>query len=885
VALSAGARLGPYEIRGLVGAGGMGEVYRAYDPRLDRQVALKVVPDDIAADPRRRERFRREAHAIAALTHPHIVTVHSAEDLEGHLVLVMELVDGKTLAELLPSGGMPLARLVKIAVQIADALGAAHDRGIIHRDLKPRNVMVTADGRVKVLDFGLAKLRDPREREAASQHDTASLFELTGEGRIVGTAAYMSPEQAEGRRLDHRTDLFSLGIVLYEMASGERPFSGESVVSVLSSILRDVPRPLTELNPRLPREFTRIVRRCLAKDPDERYQSAKDLRLDLEELRLDLSSGEQAAAEAAPAGRLPRPVVIGAGLAGSAMLGAALAVPLWRGTETAATTRIVAAHRLTVEAGPEHSPDISPDGQWVAYTRAVAGVSDIYLQAVGGERSVNLTGDSRSGDGQAAFSADGNRIAFRSGRGSGGLFVMGRTGELVRQVTDTGFWPAWSPDGTRLAYTSELTLDVPFAYTGGSTIWTVEIESGRRQRLTDLDGTQPSWSPHDKRIAFWGVDPATQNRDIWTVPVGGGAAVRVTDDAATDATPVWSSDGRYLYFSSNRGGTTNLWRVSIDESSGAVKGPIEPLMVPTQNAVHPRISRDGRRVAYTASTWASNVYAFGFDATAGAVTGAPRWILGGPHDWTSLRPAPDGRRLATVRSGEARDLVVVGIDGTNVRRLTGDQLGVRCPHWSPDGRTIVVVPTRRGDKDLIFIDPDGGSTRRLTDLPATGLLGCPAWSPDGQRMSIVQGPADRALLIFDPTRPLAGQQVERVAPHASGIFFPRAWSADGHKLAGTIGNTVTVLDRRDGRYTLVAPGTRVVAGGELTWLPDSRRLLTMLDFQTVILVDTVTQAVRPIYSAAPDGVRSFGFSPDGTAFYVSRGPDEADIWIATIESR
>jgi len=279
-----GSSLGPYELRGIVGAGGMGEVYRAFDPRLNRDVALKIVPDDLAADPRRRERLRREAQAIAALTHPHIVTIHSAEDIDAHLVLVMELVEGRTLAEVIPSGGMPLPRLVKIAVQIADALGAAHDRGIIHRDLKPRNVMVTGDGRVKVLDFGLAKLRDPIE-SAASRHETESLWELTGEGKIVGTAAYMSPEQAEGRPLDHRTDLFSLGIVLYEMASGEKPFRGESVVSVLSSILRDVPRPLAELNPRLPREFTRIVRRCLAKDPDERYQSAKDLRLDLDDLR------------------------------------------------------------------------------------------------------------------------------------------------------------------------------------------------------------------------------------------------------------------------------------------------------------------------------------------------------------------------------------------------------------------------------------------------------------------------------------------------------------------------------------------------------------------------------------------------------------------------
>jgi Tol biopolymer transport system component len=865
----------------------MGEVYRAYDPRLDRDVALKVVPDDLTADARRRERFRREAHAIAALTHPHIVTVHSAEDIDGHLVLVMELIEGQTLAELIPSGGMPLSRVVKIAVQIADALGAAHDRGIIHRDLKPRNVMVTPDGRVKVLDFGLAKMRDPHGSDGVG-HQTASLHALTAEGRIVGTAAYMSPEQAEGRPLDHRSDLFSFGIVLYELSTGTRPFLGDSVVSVLSSILRDVPRPVAELNPRLPREFARIVRRCLAKDPDERYQSAKDLRLDLEELRQDSASGDSSGGAAAmqPAvPRVPRGLLIAGAAVGGLLAGAAIALPLLAARARPVAPAVIAAHRLTVTPGPEHSPHLSPDGQWVTYTRAVDGVSNIYLQAAAGERAVNLTGESRAGNGQPAFSFDGTRIAFRSSRGGGGLFVMGRTGELVRQVTDTGYSPAWSPDGKRLAYSSALATGAPFTYPGGSTIWITDIASGRRGQLSDLDGVQPSWSPHDRRIAFWGVDARTQNRDIWTVPVDGGAAVRVTNDAATDATPVWSSDGRHLYFSSSRGGTTNLWRVPIDETTGVTTGPPEPVTVPTQNAVQPSLSRDGTTVAYTASAWSSNVYALGFDAVAGAPTSASRWVLGGPHDWTGMRIAPDGRRLAVVRSGETRDLVVAGADGTGVQRLTDEQGGVRCPYWSPDGRSLVVLPTRRGDKTFIFIEPDSGRTRRVTDLPSTGLSGCPVWSPDGRQLAVVQGPSDPTLLIFDPTQPIAGQQIQRLAPPARGTFFPRAWSPDGTKLGGTIGGTVAVLDRRTGEYRLVAEGTSVNAGGDLSWLPDSRRLLSMSSGREIILFDTASGQSRPIYSAAPDALRSFALSPDGRELYVSRGPDEADIWIGRIRTQ
>ncbi len=866
----------------------MGEVHRAYDPRLGRDVALKIVPDDLTADMRRRERFRREAHAIAALTHPHIVTIHSAEDLDGHLVLVMELVEGRTLADVVPAGGLPVSRLVKIAVQIADALGAAHDRGIIHRDLKPRNVMVTADGRVKVLDFGLAKLRDPQDG-TASHHETASLWELTGEGRIVGTAAYMSPEQAEGRPLDHRTDLFSLGIVLYEMASGEKPFRGESVVSILSSILRDVPRPLAELNPRLPREFTRIVRRCLAKDPDERYQSAKDLRLDLEDLRQELSSSDQTPAEG-PAPGAPRRRRLAAAAVGLVLAGSAGAAAAWlwaRGLPpTGSHVAITHIDRITGQPGIEGAPSLSPDGQWIIYSRAVDRVTRIYLQAVGGDRPVNLTPGSADGSGQPTFSPDGNRIAFRSARAGGGLFIMGRTGELVRQVSDAGFWPAWAPDGTRLAYSSEWTADLPFTYAGGSSVWTLDIESGRRTRLTDLDGTQPAWSPHDRRIAFWGVDPATQNRDIWTVPVGGGPAVRVTDDPAIDATPIWSEDGRFLYFSSSRGGTTNLWRIGIDETTGAPSGAPMPVIVPTQNAVHPTLSRDGRRLAYIASSWSSDVYTIGFDPVRAVTEGAARWILGGPHHWMSLRASPDGQRLAFIRASQQRDLVVTGSDGSNPQRLTDDRLDVRCPNWSPDGRSILLLPTRRGDKDLIFVDLDGGRTRRKTDVPSTGLVGCPAWSPaDQRRLSLVQGPSDPATLIIDPTRPAAEQQIERLPAHPQGTFYPRAWSPDGTRLGGTVGTTAVVYDIRSRQYSFVAPATAVVAASDIGWLPDNRRLLAVSHAQTIVLLDTVSGEARPVYTAAPDVIRGFSLSASRRELYVSRGPEEADIWIATIQTQ
>jgi eukaryotic-like serine/threonine-protein kinase len=300
--LHPGGRLGPYELVAHLGAGGMGEVWRARDPRLDREVAVKVLPVALSRDAEHLARLEREARALAALTHPNIVTIHSVEEADGIRFLTMELIEGDTLDRLIPSAGMALDRFLELASALADALAAAHARGVLHRDLKPRNLMVTREGRVKVLDFGLAR----RVKQTAT-HDgdvpTRTLEQLTRDGTIVGTAPYMSPEQAQGRPLDARSDLFSLGAVLYEMATGQRPFRGDSPLDVLSSVLRDEPASATDIRPDLPPALSRMLRRCLAKDPERRFQSAKDLRNDLEDLRAELSAGGTAPRAGHPTGR------------------------------------------------------------------------------------------------------------------------------------------------------------------------------------------------------------------------------------------------------------------------------------------------------------------------------------------------------------------------------------------------------------------------------------------------------------------------------------------------------------------------------------------------------------------------------------------------------
>jgi serine/threonine protein kinase len=881
ISLGVGSEFGGYQIVGLLGTGGMGEVYRARDPRLERLIALKVIAPDFATNATWRERFRREARALATLSHPNIATVYAVEEDDSTLALSMELVEGDSLKELVRPGGMATERLLKVAVQIADALSAAHQRGITHRDLKPANVIVSTDGRVKVLDFGLAKLAEAPE--ATSGRTTAAVSELTAEGYLVGTPAYMSPEQAEGRPVDYRSDIFSFGILLYEMATGELPFKGQSVLSILSAIVRDQPRAPLEINPRLPRQLARTIWRCLAKDPEERYQSAKDLRNDLTDLRQELTSGELAGFPIAsrPSRWWRRLTLASACLAlplGGWLVGRALNRP----AAAFVPERIV---QLTFDPGFEMSPSLSPDGKWVVYARRLGERSDIFLHSVGGENPINLTKDMPGDSDQPVFSQDGESIAFRSQSDGGGLFVMGRTGELRRRVTDAGFSPSWSPDGKWLAYSTDRAGDFPSTHPGGAELWIVEVDTGEKRRLNAVDALQPAWSPDGTRIAYWGVDPATHQRDLWSLSVADGNRVQVTNDSANDISPAWSSDGRALYFASDRTGTVNLWRIGVSPSSGRPSEPAQAVTVPGVYAVHPSVSKDGNRLAYATVSRTTNVLATAFDPETMQVQGVPRSLLGGQQDWSAARVSPDGSQLALVRWGHQQDLFVINTDGTGLRRLTSDPLGVRCPEWSPDSARLVYMRSLQTRGSLVLVNVRNGNVEPLSigDGDVSGL-GCPGWSPDGRRMTVAKSPPKPAAYILDLTRSPSSVAVEQLPPPAAGAFIPRAWSRDGQSLSGTIGSRVAIYSIATRKYeTVTEPG--VAVGASLThWLPDGRHILFMgrsgLDLQSV---NVGTKDVRPVLALRPpQAIRGASVTHDGRQLFYSQGQEEGEIWMATL---
>ena len=517
---STGARLGPYEIVSTLGRGGMGEVYKARDSRLNRFVALKVLPDTPALDPERRERFEREARAVAALNHPSIVTIHSVETVEGVPLLTMELVEGRALSEVIPKGGLALAEVLTIASAVADAVAAAHQKGITHRDLKPGNVMVGErehHGRIKVLDFGLAKLADAFPEGSGAT--TMQAAPATGEGRILGTAAYMSPEQAEGKPLDARSDLFSLGVMIYEMATGQRPFTGDTSISIISSIVKDTPTPITELNPALPRDLGRIVRRALAKDPERRYQTAKDLRNDLEELKASIDSGELVAEPGeSPSTRRSTTRAFAqargwlwVGLAAAAGLAITAAVLWLPSPPPAPIARLAIALPEDVSPDPGRvlgAPAISPDGTTVALAFGSDPKTYLVIRRLDSDTFRRVPGT--DGARTPFWSPDSRHIGFFAGTTLKRVPLAG--GEPVT-LCEVGYsrGGAWSAAGTILVGTNSGAGVLRVSENGGAPVSVTRLDSA----LGENSHRFPAFLPDGNQFLYFARTKVDENRAVY----------------------------------------------------------------------------------------------------------------------------------------------------------------------------------------------------------------------------------------------------------------------------------------------------------------------------------------------------------------------------------
>jgi Tol biopolymer transport system component len=889
--LSPGTRLDRYEVIAPLGAGGMGEVFRARDSKLGRDVALKVLPDRFAGDRRMLARFESEAKAVAALSHPNILALFDVGEEDGVPFAVTELLEGETLRALLLRGPVPVRRALEIAREVAEGLAAAHAKGIVHRDVKPENVFLTKDGHAKVLDFGLAR----HETTFHGSDDTHSptLSALTDAGAVVGTVAYMSPEQARGLPVDHRSDQFSLGAVLYEMLAGKRAFRADTPADVLTAIIRDEPEPLETLAPATPVPVRVLVERLLAKEPGERWDSTRDLVRDLSTWarRGGERSGTTGSASAAPtivtksSGRTR--ALLTAGLCVAAAVAGAFLAGLVRGRErSAAPMSIPKLVQLTWEAGFEGWPSVSPDGTSFAYVAIRSGKSDILLRRIGAENPTNLTEHFPGRNVQPALSPNGARIAFRSDRDGGGIFLMGASGESPRRLTDFGANPDWSPDGKRIVFAADQPRQTS---DDRSSLWVVDVETGRTTKLHD-GGFLPRWSPSGTRIAFCGtVGHAFTGRvDLATIPSSGGvpAFLGLLVNERRVSFSDWSRAG--LTFDSTAGGQIGIWRAGVAETTGVVKGRPAPVLTSPVVTMGSSSTPDGGRLLF--GTWSGTypIRRSDFDPVGGRLAGSPRVVLSeqrGYSLWPGL--SPDGEWLATLLvDSERKDIVLVRVRTGETRRLTDDPPLKDQIVWAPDGSRLYFGVAPEGTGEVWSIRPDGSGRQREVHAPEKRDVFPMSVSPDGETLYVDVG-KDLVPHRIDLSLPPDERTLVPLPLVAEGRLFDQYLvSPDGRWIVGgsrdasgtRIPEARYLLDVAKGTYEALPmpPHDRVV-----TWLPDSRRLL-LLHQRQLLIVDRLTGKVTAAGHLASDTEprpQSLCLARDGRSLFWTTEVAEGDIWM------
>ena len=879
-----GRTISHYHVIEKLGEGGMGVVYKAQDTLLNRLVALKVLPAGLALDPERRARLLREAQAASALSHPNIATVHDVLQQDEGDVIVMELAPGRTLDQLIPRKGMPLAQALKVGVQVASALEAAHEAGIVHRDLKPGNIMVGDDGRVRVLDFGLAKVMtpvDPSEQEATRTR-AGQGTPGTRDGQILGTASYMSPEQAEGRAVDARSDIFSFGAVLYEMVVGHRPFRGTSSASTLAAILKDEPERLPG---DIPHDLEKLIERCLRKDPQRRTRHMADVRLALEDLKEESDSGSLV-------GGPPVGVVrghtsgwrIASGLAVLVVL--AMGAWWWR------------AHRLRVPGAPTREvpfttdPSLevmgrfSPDGSTVVFTRlpaiqdrTVRAAASVEAKVMGSESTLVLNASGYS----PVFSPDGRWVAFYGGDAFASrarIEVVPRIGGTARGVAEVGVSGGlngivWTSDNEWLISTDSETPDAPLH------LALVSVQTGEKRPLTtppaDSDGDRdPALSPDGRTLAFTrrfvqGVSELLlQGLDAGHRPVGEPRALAPNVPNANSA--VWTPDAQEIVFCSRTWHAATLWRARADGST-----PARPLGLGGRGAYSPDIDSTGTKLLYTKHVWDLNVWRVAL-LPSGLPARAPEPFLRSNLVDEGATFSPDGRLIAftSERSG-SRQIWLSDPEGASLRPLTSlnSESGMD-PSWSPDGGQIAFSTGTSGGQHVYVVRPEGGAPLQLTS--GTTDDEDPSWSPDGRwvRFTSKRGGESRiwkvprgggepvvaegeAAEVRDPSgaylyrseegknawsirrRPMGGGTVDSFVQGASnwafavsraGIYFTQG------QAFGDVASHIAFREFGTGPTSKVAdlrPGSG--SGGRLSVSPDGRHLLyTQCDEETSDLV-------------------------------------------------
>ena len=874
--IGAGARLGSYEILSPLGAGGMGEVWRARDTRLSREVAIKVLPPTLAGDPEHLARFDQEARMLAALNHPAIATIHGIEEAGGSRFLVLELVPGETLAERLAGGALPFEEALEIGRQIADALEAAHGKEIVHRDLKPGNVKVTPEGRVKVLDFGLAKSLAAVSLEES--RSSTAILPQTRAGTILGTPSYMSPEQARGRPVDKRADIWAFGCVLYEMLAGRRAFEGETFTDTLADILDREP-DWARLPRATPEAIRRLLERCLEKDPSRRLRDAGDAGL---EIATALSSRRDGVSPAPRRGRVaPSKTSRWPGLARS--IGSLFSTVRAR-PESPVPFSPPRLSQITFAEAIEEFPAWSPEGKRLAFCRETGGVRKIFVKDLEtGQESALTRGG--SDDIQPDWSADGLLLLFARSRQSGrrlepvdvfgayegvDLWSVELSSGMETLLVENVANPCHSPDGRRMAFDA--------SWAGPRRIWIAD-ERGRNPQQATSDTseavahTRPRWSPDGSRIVFQNIERT--KFDVRVVDLASKSLTWVTNDYVQDICPAWSASG-FVYFTSYRSGGMNIWRVPVT-ARGEPVGPLQQLTTGAGQDVGVAISRDGRKLAFSILRQNADIWRLPVSAATGQPTGPPEKVIATTREDSRGAWSADGTRIAfnSDRSGEMNIWLFSTADGS-VRQLTRGPGGDFQPSFSADGGRVAFFSSRAGSVNIWTIDAAGGKPDRLTRGPSISVN--PAFSPDGRSIAYMSDEGGRLevwVMNADGGNP---RPLTRVG--VMGHFLQ--WTADAEWIVFRCpsGKPRTMRVRVSGDEPQEMP--EVLGGAHMSFSPDQTRIMDVVAHKTLW--------VSPLAGGSPEKVFEFEgpdsridyprWSPDGRFVLFDRfRPRGGDIWL------
>jgi Tol biopolymer transport system component/tRNA A-37 threonylcarbamoyl transferase component Bud32 len=782
---------GRYQIIEELGKGGMGRVYKVHDTEIKEKVALKLLKPEIAANQKTIERFRNEIKLARKIVHKNVGRMFDLGKEKESYYITMEYVAGQDLRGLIrQSGRQTVETVLSIAAQVCEGLAEAHKLGIIHRDLKPSNIMVDRDGNVRIMDFGIALSVESKG--------------ITEAGVMIGTPEYMSPEQVEGKEVDQRSDVYSLGIILFEMLTGQVPFEGDLPLNVAYKHKHEIPQDPRQMNPQIPENLSAVVMRCLEKDKEKRYQNPIEVRSELFNIEKGMPATEKVVPQKKPV--TSKEITIKFDPKRFIILALALIVILtvagyflFRSGPKLSEIKIGRTQQITHAPGIEIDPAISPDGKMIAYAAGTESQMHLYIQQIAGGRTISLTESFPGNHRWPQWSPDGTSIAFQS---DGGIYIVPALGgipkRLVEQPSEVTFenpvkTPSWSPDGDQVAYTQD------------RNVFVCSDDGGESRKIAEAYETHSvSWSPDGSKIAYVSGNPLflfgrpfignIAPSSIWMVSTQKGIPSLLTNNKYLNVSPVWTPDGKNLLFVSNQGGSRDIYQLPLGLSFEPSGPPVR--LTTGLNAHTISLSGDGKKLAYSVFTYTANIWSIRIPEGEAISISEAEPVTEGNQAIEGISVSPDGKWLVfdSNRSGN-QDIYKMPVGGGELEKLTAHPSDDFIPSWSPSGKEIVFYSFREGNRDIHLMTEDGRSIQQLTDDPAEERY--PDLSPDGNQIVFMSDKTGRQELFLISRE---SKDDDWRAPKQltfDGGRYPR-WSLDGSLIAYVFGRSLRVISPEGG---------------------------------------------------------------------------------------